>query len=68
MTLTYDQWQAHKDRPVFVRGHREELDALTSEDADRVPDSVAAVPEWVNRYDSVVSGELKPDTEGDDDD
>jgi hypothetical protein len=56
--MNYETWKANKDRPVWVRGHREELDALTGEDADRVPDSVAAVPDWVRRYDAVVSREL----------
>lgn len=67
MTLTLEKWQSNKDRPVFVRGHRDELDALTSASADRVPDSVAAVGDWVNRYDSTVSRELRETNEEDTD-
>lgn len=67
MTLDYDQWHEHKTRPMWVRGHREELDALTADRAARVPDSAAAVHDWVRRYDSSVSRALKPDEpEGDD--
>ena len=65
MTLDYDTWQANKSRPVWVRGHRPELDALTAADADRVPDSVAAVSDWVDRYESVIARELRE--EGDND-
>lgn len=67
MTLTYNTWSEHKDRPVWVRGHRDELDALTADGADRVPDSVAAVPGWVDRYESVIARKLKPgESEADD--
>lgn len=65
MTLDYETWRRNKDRPVYVRGHRHELDALTADDADRVPDSQGAVRDWVRQYDSVVSRQLKPGPEPD---
>ena len=68
MTLTYQTWSEHKDRPVWVRNHREELDALTADGADRVPDSPTAVSAWVDRYDSAVSKRLKPSDDGEEGD
>ena len=63
MTLDYDSWSEHKHRPVWVRGHREELDALTADGADRVPDSPGAVHNWVRDYDGAVSKRLNNDSD-----
>lgn len=54
--MKYQQWQQHKDRPIWVRNNRDELDELVSEP---VPDSIADVPGWVQRFDSTVSKALK---------
>lgn len=66
MALTDDTWNQHKHRPVWVRAHREELDAITGDDAERVPDAVGAVHDWVDRYGSVVSKALNAETEASD--
>jgi hypothetical protein len=55
------QWRANNERPQWVRANRETLEAHI-DTQDPIPTSgTAAVADWVSRYKSTVTRQLKPD-------
>jgi len=62
-------WSENKDRPAFVREHREEIHEYTDTN-DPVPDgSLHEVRQWLDRFKSTVTRQLgenakSEDTEG----
>lgn len=64
----YDQWQDNKDRPVWVRKHRDSIHDHTTT-SDPVPDAgTHAVREWLSKYMGTVTSQLSPDGESADED
>lgn len=56
----------NKDRPAFVREHRDALHAHT-DTTDPIPEgSLSEVRLWLNRYKSTVTRQLNDDTAGTD--
>lgn len=62
MTSFFDTWQANKDRPAWVRNNRDAIMERVDVDDD-IPESLAAVPEWLDRYKSTVTRQLNPDNQ-----
>jgi hypothetical protein len=61
----YEQWQANKDRPAYVREHREELTEHLTELKDPIPEegSLHEIREWLDDYKGTVTRQL---SEGED--
>lgn len=60
----YERYQANKHRPAWIRRHRDELQAavdLKTTDLE-IPDNLADVEDWLERYKAVLTRELKPDS------
>ena len=52
-------WQRNRDRPMWIRNHREAIHEHT-DTSEPIPDASAyQVREWVDRYGSVVTRQLK---------
>lgn len=45
--LTADEWRANRDRPAWVRANADRIEEVGDFD---VPTSLAAIPDWVDRY------------------
>lgn len=59
-----EQWKANNHRPVWVREHREEIHEHT-DTSDPIPDKGPFhVRQWLERYRSVVTKQLRADDEG----
>ena len=58
----YEQWQANKDRPAYVREHRETLEAHI-DTTDPIPEdgSLHEIREWLNDYKGTVTRQLAPE-------
>lgn len=60
----YNEWRANNDRPVYVREHRETI-MEHIDVSDPIPEGSAhEVREWLKRYKSAVTKQLKPETVG----
>lgn len=64
MTSFFETWQANKDRPSWVRNNRDAIMERVETD-DPIPESLAAVGEWLDRYKSTVTAQLNPDNQDD---
>jgi len=51
-----DTWQEHNDRPAWVRRHRDELMDATGLE---IPQSLAALPDWLDDYKSTMTRKLR---------
>lgn len=51
-----NRWHEHKDRPAWVRRHRDELEAATGLD---IPQNLAELDLWLNRYKAVMTRKIE---------
>lgn len=59
----YEAYQNNKDRPAWIRRHRDELQAAVDVDLDEpIPQDLGGFEDWLPRYKSVLTRELKPDS------
>jgi hypothetical protein len=59
-------WDRNKDRPAFVREHREEIHDHT-DTSEPIPDgSLAEVRHWLDSYKGTVTRQLNDDSPGTD--
>lgn len=60
----YERYEANKDRPAWVRRHWDEIEAALDDagfDLDEdIPQTLAAVDDWLDRYKAVLTQALAP--------
>jgi hypothetical protein len=63
----FEEWQANKDRPAYVREHRETL-AEHIDTSDPIPEdgTLSRVRDWLQRYRGTVTRQLNPNSGGED--
>jgi hypothetical protein len=62
----YELWQRNKDRPAFVRSHREAIHDHTDTEAPIPDGSLYQVRQWLDSYKGTVTRQLNDDTDGTD--
>lgn len=64
MTSLYERWQENKDRPAWVRNNRSEIEERV-EVGDRIPEPLAAIDDWLDKYKATVTRQLNPENDDD---
>ena len=59
-----DLWSRNKDRPAWVREHRDALAEYVDTDEPIPDDQLWRVREWLNRYKSTVTKQLNAAVDG----